>query len=179
MTLAQLFLFLSVAMIASHLVAFLKPDATSAWLKRFPRNIPVGVVLMLAGTAWFEWNLWHENLSDIAPWKNLMLIGFGAVGVACCFFVQDFLAVRGLTVLMLMAAWWICEHVRWHASPWRNVLTAWAYVWVFLGLWWSMSPWRMRDAIQWVTQESNRFRLAAAGGLAWGLILGALGLAVR
>lgn len=176
MTLSQLSLALGVAMLVSHGIALAQPDRIGAWLRRFPRNVPIGVVLMLAGTAWFEWNLHLETLADIAPWKNLMQIGFAVVGVGSCIFVRDYLAVRGLCVVMLMAAWYLCELTRWHTSPWRNALTAWAYVWVLLGLWWSMSPWRMRDAIQWVTGSPVLFRLGAVAGLVWGGIVIVLGL---
>ncbi len=163
-------------MVASHLTALLRPGPVSAWLQKFPRNVNAGVVLMLAGTLWFEWNLWHETLADIAPWKNLMLVGFAVVGVGCCLFVKDYLAVRGLAVLMLMMAWLMCETARWHDSPWRNTVTGWAYVWMFFAMWWSMAPWRLRNAIAWLTQAPSRFRLAAAGGLAWGVFLVILAL---
>ena len=178
MTLSQLSLALGVAMIVSHGIALAQPDRIGAWLRQCPRNVPIGVVLMLVGTAWFEWNLHLETLADIAPWKNLMQIGFAVVGVGSCLFVRDYLAVRGLCVVMLMAAWYLCELTRWHTSPWRNALTAWAYVWVLLGLWWSMSPWRMRDAIQWVTGSPALFRLAVVAGLVWGGIVIVLGLTV-
>ncbi len=178
MTLSQLSLALGLAMIVSHGIALAQPDRIGAWLRQFPRNVPIGVVLMLVGTAWFEWNLHLETLADIAPWKNLMQIGFAVVGVGSCLFVRDYLAVRGLCVVMLMSAWYLCELTRWHTSPWRNALTAWAYVWVLLGLWWSMSPWRMRDAVQWVTGSAALFRLAAVAGLVWGGIVIVLGLTV-
>ncbi|MCW5560050.1 MAG: hypothetical protein KIT22_19715, partial [Verrucomicrobiae bacterium] len=136
MTLSRLCLLLAAAMIVLHGLALLKPGPVAAWLRAFPRNAALGVPLMLIGTAWFEWNLWHETLSDIAPWKNLMLIGFAGVGVGCCFFVRDYLSVRGLSVVILMVAWVVCEKARWHNSLWRDAVVAWAYVWVFLALWW-------------------------------------------
>ena len=167
---------LGILMITSHGLTLAKPLAVGEWLKKFPRNVPIGVVLMLIGTAWFEWNLWQENLSDIAPWKNLMLIGFALVGCGSCVYVRDYLSVRGLSVVMLMAAWWLIELVRFHESPWRRALVAWGYVWAVLGIWWSMSPWRLRDAIQWVTSETGRLRLGALAGILWGAVLIALGL---
>jgi hypothetical protein len=169
MTLSQLSLALGAAMVVSHGIALSQPTRVGGWLRQFPRNIPIGIVLMLTGTAWFEWNLHQETLADI---------GFAVVGVGSCIFVRDYLAVRGLCVVMLMAAWWLCELTRWHTSPWSKALTAWAYVWVLLGLWWSMSPWRMRDAIQWVTRSPFLFRLAAVAGLVWGGIVIVLGLTV-
>jgi chromatin segregation and condensation protein Rec8/ScpA/Scc1 (kleisin family) len=105
MSLSLIALVLGVAVLVSHLFALARPAATTAWLRGFPRNVPVGVVLMLIGTAWFEWNLNNENLDDIAKFKPAMQAAFAILGVASCFFVKDFLSVRGLCVVMLMAAW--------------------------------------------------------------------------
>lgn len=176
MTLSQLCLILAGLMVVSHGIAFLKPDAISGWLQRFPRNVALGVPLMLVGTAWFEWNLWHETLSDIAPYKTLMLVGFALVGIASCLFVKDYLAVRGLSVLLLMAAWYMCEKARPHDSLWRDAIIGWAYVWVILGLWWSMAPWRLRDWINWCVARPSILRGAAAAGVAWGIFVAGLGL---
>lgn len=176
MTLSQLCFVLSAVMVISHGLAFLKPDAVGRWLQLFPRNVSLGVPLMLLGTAWFGWNLWNETLSDIAPWKNLMLVGFAVVGIGSCVFVKDYLAVRGLSVVLLMAAWFVCEKARPHDSLWRDVLIAWAYVWVFLGLWWSMAPWRLRDWINWWVARPGLLRGAAAAGVAWGVFVAGLGL---
>jgi len=178
MTLSQLCLLLAATTIVSHGLVLLKPGPVAAWLQAFPRNAALGIPLMLMGTAWFEWNLWQETLSDIAPWKNLMLIGFAVVGIGCCFFVKDYLSVRGLSVVMLMVAWYVCEKARWHESLWRDTLIAWAYVWVFLALWWSMSPWRLRDWIQWCVAKPSRLRVAAWVGVAWGCFVAGLGLTV-
>ena len=49
MTLSQLSLALGVAMIVSHGIALAQPDRIGAWLRQFPRNVPIGVVLMLGG----------------------------------------------------------------------------------------------------------------------------------
>jgi hypothetical protein len=46
------------------------------------------------------------------------------------------------------------------------------------GLWLSVSPWRLRDWLAWVTATEGRLKLAAAGGVVWGLFIGGLGLTV-
>jgi hypothetical protein len=177
-TLSQLCLALGAGMILTHGWALLRAKPAADWLRQFHRNYGVGVILMLLGTAWFEWNLYQEQLQDIAAYKNLMLIGFGAVGLGCCLFVRDFLSVRGLTVFLLMLAWLMCEKARWQDSNFRWAVAGWAYVWVLGGLWLSVSPWRLRDGLAWVTATEGRLKLAAAGGVVWGLFIGALGLTV-
>jgi hypothetical protein len=165
-------------MILTHGWALLRAKPAADWLRQFHRNYGLGVILMLLGTAWFEWNLYQEQLQDIAAYKNLMLIGFGAVGLGCCLFVRDVLSVRGLTVFLLMLAWLMCEKARWQDSNFRWAVAGWAYVWVLGGLWLSVSPWRLRDWLAWVTATEGRLKLAAAGGVVWGLFIGGLGLTV-
>jgi hypothetical protein len=177
-TLSQLCLALGAGMILTHGWALLRAKPAAEWLRQFHRNYGLGVILMLLGTAWFEWNLYQEQLQDIAAYKNLMLIGFGAVGLGCCLFVRDFLSVRGLTVFLLMLAWLMCEKARWQDSNFRWAVAGWAYVWVLGGLWLSVSPWRLRDWLAWVTATEGRLKLAAAGGVVWGLFIGGLGLTV-
>jgi hypothetical protein len=165
-------------MILTHGWVLLQPRVAATWLRNFHRQHALGVLLMLLGTAWFEWNLYQEQLQDIAAYKNLMLIGFGVVGIGCCIFVRDFLSVRGLTVFMLMLAWLMCEKARWHKSDFRWAISAWAYVWVIGGLWLSVSPWRLRDWLAWATASEGRLRLASVSGVVWGVIIAVLGLTV-
>ena len=178
MKLSELSLVLGLGTAAAHAWALFRGPATAQWLRKFPRNVPLGVVLMLLGTVWFEWNLAAENLEDIARYKKLLQVFFAVLGVACCFFAQDFLAVRGLSVVLLMAALVMCDTARWHPSLWRDAITGWAYVWVLAALWLSVQPWRLRDWIGWLTADTGRFKLAAVAGIVWGLFIAALGLTV-
>src|SRR6266436_4883415 len=75
-----------------------KPAAFAAAARKFPRSMPWGYALMLLGTVWFLWNLSQEAISDFASYKNVLFAGFAGIGVATCIFVQDFLAVRGLSL---------------------------------------------------------------------------------
>ena len=159
-----------------QIYGLLKPSAFAAALRKFPRSELWGFFLMGLGTAWFLWNLNNESISDFAAYKNLMLVGFGAVGVATCIFVRDFLAVRGLAVVLLLLGKLMLDTARWHDSEWRLVIATLAYVWIIAGMWFTISPWRLRDLIQWVTANERRLRLISAVRLAFGVLLLLLGL---
>src|ERR1043165_3846883 len=79
----------------------LKPKAFAEAARKFPRHTPIGYVLMLLGTAWFLYYVSQESVSDFANMKKYFYILFGAVGIGACFYVQDYLPVRGLAVLFL------------------------------------------------------------------------------
>ncbi|HYT58644.1 MAG TPA: hypothetical protein VEL06_00635 [Haliangiales bacterium] len=147
-------------------------------VRKFPRSETIGYVLMLLGTVWFLWNLNQENISDFAAYKKLMLIGFGAVGVAACIYVRDFLAVRGLAIVFLLLAKLMVDTARWEDTEWRLVIVTWGYLLVIAGMWFTISPWRLRDLLNWGTATEKRIRVGCGLRLAFGLFVLTLGLAV-
>src|SRR5690348_1526103 len=100
MKLSTLAVALGVLFALPQIYGLLKPTAFAAALRKFPRSELWGFLLMGLGTAWFLWNLNNESISDFASYKSMMLVGFGAVGLLTCIFVRDFLAVRGLAVVL-------------------------------------------------------------------------------
>jgi len=155
-----------------------KPGAFAAKVRRFPRNTPIGYVLMIAGAAWFLWYLQQESISDFRAFKPFLFALFAAVGIGACLFVKDFLPVRGLAVLYLLAARLMVDTARWVDTEWRLVITTWAYVLVILGMWFTISPWRLRDILNWSTANEGRTRLLSGMRLAFGIFVLILGLTV-
>src|SRR2546421_6318200 len=100
----------------------LKPGAFAASVRKFPRSTLWGYALMLLGTGWFLYNLSQESIADFAVYKNVLFLGFAAVGIASCFYVQDFLAVRGLAVVLLLLAKLMVDTGRPHLSQTSLVL---------------------------------------------------------
>lgn len=158
----------------------MNPNGFAAAVRKFPRSLPWGYALMLLGTAWFLLNLSQESIADFAAWKNLLFLGFAAVGIGSCMFVQDFLAVRGLAVVLLLLAKLMVDSGRPHLAqtPLVLVLQAWAYLLVFAGMWLTVSPWRLRDALNWATANEKRIKLGCSIRLAFGLFVAVLGFTV-
>lgn len=156
------------------------PKGYAEWLKAFPRNIPLGVALVLGGTAWFLYNLSLESIADFAAFKPHMMVAFAAIGLGTCIFVHDFLAVRGLAVLLLLLAKLMVDTGRPHLdeSGWVLVNQSWAYLFVIAGIWFTISPWRLRDWIDWNTANEGRIRIGAIARLLFGLFVVILGAVV-
>ncbi len=156
----------------------MKPQAFAAATRKFPRSLPWGFALMLLGTAWFLYYLSQESVADFAAYKNLLFVGFAAIGIGSCIFVQDFLAVRGLAVVLLLVAKLMVDTGRPHlgSTPLVLLFQAWAYVLVFLGMWLTISPWRLRDWIDWFTANEKRIKTGCGLKLAFGLLIVVLGL---
>ena len=133
---------------------------------------------MLLATGWFLYNLSQESISDFAAYKNVLLAGFAGVGIASCFYVQDFLAVRGLAVVLLLLAKLMVDSGRPHLSetPFVLVIQTWAYVLVVAGIWFTISPWRLRNLLEWGTANEARIKVGCGIRLAFGLFVAILGL---
>jgi len=162
-----------------QLYGIINPTGFAAAVRKFPRSLPAGYALMLLGTAWFLFNLSQESISDFAAFKTPLLAGFAAIGLGACIFVQDFLAVRGLAVVLLLLAKLMVDSGRPHLSdtPWVLVIQAWAYLLVLGGMWFTVSPWRLRDFLEWGTANEKRIKVGCGIRLALGVFVAILGLA--
>lgn len=178
MKLSLLTILLGVGMGLPQLIGVTQPAKLSAAARKFPRNLPAGVVLMLLGTAGFVWNVNIEPIADFSAFKPYMIGGFIAVGVLSCIFVQDFLAVRGLAVMLLLLAKLMVDTGRPHLdqSPFVLLIQTWAYVLVVAGIWLTITPWKLRDFINWATATEGRTRMLSAVRLAFAAFVLVLGL---
>lgn len=176
--LSTLSICLGLAVAVINLFGLLQPEGFKNAARKLPRSLPLGYLFMLAGTAWFILNVKNESLSDFEPLKPYLFILFVVVGVGSCFFVQDFLAARGLAVLMLLLGKVMVDAERWAETEWRLVIAVWAYILVVMGMWWTISPWRMRDLLYWGTATRTRILLGSAVRFAFGLFVAFLGFKV-
>ena len=178
--LSTLSILLGLGMGLPQIYGMVKPAAFAAAVRKFPRSLPWGISLMLLGTVWFLWNLSQESIADFATYKNVLLAGFAGVGLGTCVFVQDFLAVRGLAIVLLLLAKVMVDTGRpaLERTPWALVIQTWAYVLVVAGIWLTVSPWRLRDFLAWGTATEQRIKVGCGLRLAFGLFVAALGLTV-
>jgi len=161
-----------------QIYGIMKPADFGVAVRKFPRSPLWGYALMLLGTGWFVWNLSVESISDFASYKHILMMGFAAVGIGSCIFVQDFLAVRGLAVVLLLLGKLMVDTGRPHLgeTPWVLVIQMWADVLVVAGMWFTISPWRLRDLLNWATANEKRIKVGSTVRLAFALMVVVLGL---
>lgn len=178
MKLSLLSILLGLGFGVPQVYGLVRPAQFAATVKKFPRNFPVGVLLMLLGTAWFVWNVNVEPIADFSVFKPYLMGGFAAVGILSCIFVQDFLAVRGLAVVFLLLAKLMVDTGRPHLgeSPFVLVIQVWAYVLIVAGIIFTAIPWKLRDFLEFATASETRIRASSAIRLAFALFVVALGL---
>ena len=119
MTLSTLSIVLGLGISGPALYGLAQPAALRELLRKFPRNTALGYVLMAIATGWFLLHVRDENIADFSAFKPYMYVGFAALGLGTCIFLTDFLAVRGLALVMMLLAKFVVDLQRWHESHWR------------------------------------------------------------
>lgn len=178
MTLSKLAIILGFGFGLPQIYGLIQPAAFREAVRKFPRSLSWGYALMALGTVWFLMYLKEESIADFSAFKPYMMGGFAALGVGTCIYVSDFLAVRGLAIVLMLLAKLMVDTARWADTEWRLVIVVWAYVFVFAGMWLTISPWRLRNAIDWNTATEQRIRIGSGIRLAFGLFVAILGLTV-
>lgn len=178
MSLSLLSILLGTGFAAPAIYGLLRPAEFQNTMKEFSRSNNWGYLLMTIATAWFLFLVQQEDISDFAAYKNLMMIGFAAIGIGTAVFVRDFLAVRGAALVMLLLAKLMVETARWVDTQWRLVIVIWAYGLVISGMWFTISPWRMRDCIQWATGDLGRLKILCLSRIAFCALVILLGVTI-
>ncbi len=142
--------------------------------KAMPRSQVAAVLFFGGGAAWFLYvmsGLSEADLILVQSPKPLM-IGFGVLALLAFFYMPDFLAVRGLSVLTLLAASPLLgaafgEYDR----PQRLFMVTIVYVALALALYLNAVPYRLRDFFQWLFARPGRSRVLGGGLLGYGALL--------
>lgn len=158
-------------LIASHAFALAKPDLVKPWLKRFPRNDKLGTILVIIAFAW-SFIIW--SCMDLGEFFKIekpvqMILVAGCVGVII--YVKEFLAVRSLGFLMILAAAPILDSAFLKEPQTRLLIVAIAYAIALKGMFWVGMPYLLRDQINWVLAKDNRYKIGAIAGAVYGLVV--------
>ncbi len=166
-------LVLGAALIVVHGIALIRDGACRKMLSDFPRSRAWGLLLIAIAAAWSLYLVLTMDLGEFSTLRNVMTIGVVAGAVLAAIYVPEFLAVRALGMLALLAAEPVLGAAFLRPELSRLLAVALAYVWILGGLFWVGMPWILRDQIRWVTSSPARFRMVAAAGLAYGIAIAA------
>lgn len=147
----------------------------SAWtasLKAFPRSQRAAYVFFSAGAAWFLYAIWHLSAADFGDYRGYLFVAFAAVAALSFKCVPDFLAVRGLSALVLMGAMPLLDAAYMeYDRPQRLLMVTLVYGAIALAIWLGAQPWRMRDFLGWLLARPERTRAFGAALTGYGLLL--------
>jgi len=146
--------------------------AVGATLKVFPRSATAALFLFGGGAVWFLWEVWHLSTADFGDYHVLLTLGFAIVAGLAFKCVPDFLAVRGLCVLVLLAAAHFLGAAYMHYDrPARLFMVSLIYLLIVLAIWVGVQPYRLRDFFNWLFLRPGRARGFGGVLLGYGLLL--------
>ena len=163
-------LIVGLLLVAGPAYALARPTPTAEARRAFPRSRAAGLALLTLALAWTFW-LW--STTDLGEFYNLrrpiqFLLPVGYY--LTLRYVDEFLAVRALGILLLLAACPLLDAAFLRPETSRLLLVVLAYVWIVGGMFLVGAPHLFRDALDALRRGGpGRFRLAALGGLAYGL----------
>ncbi|MDX2226948.1 MAG: hypothetical protein SFY92_07665 [Verrucomicrobiae bacterium] len=170
-TLRQVSLTVGILYVLSHAWAVFYPKTSLSSLRRFPRNHFLGAILILFNIVWVLWLCYQINIGSFAHWRHWIVIASPVAAFLIIRFVTDFLAVRALGCLLLMAACPILKSA-FLQEPWeRLILVVLAYAWVIAGMFMVGKPYLMRDALDYLRAHKTVYAAGAMAGLLFGLLL--------
>jgi hypothetical protein len=157
-------------LIAISLPGLLKPDLAVV-AQRFPRSRLAGVVLLTIDLAWSFWLLTTMEMGEFSSFRRPLLVGVPIGYFLIVRFVDEFLAVRALGVLCLLAAEPLLDAAFLRYEPSRLFVTAFAYLLIIAGLFWAAIPYLLRDQINWSARNVYRWRMLDGIALCYGVVI--------
>lgn len=141
-----------------------------------PRSSRAAWLFFGAGALWFLWRVSVLGEADLIffarPWP--VLIGFAVLAVLSFIYTPDFLAVRGLCVLMLLVAEPLLQAAFMeYERPQRLLMVSAVYLGLAVAIYLAAAPYRLRDFLEWLFRSRGRARWVGATLLAYGLVTSA------
>lgn len=172
---------LAIWLIGAHAVMLAKPAQTQEFLKKFPRNQFLGQILLGIGLAWF-WLLIAPSgmgrlsaltmdLGEFNAAKGILRLLVPAALVLVTISVRDFLAVRALGLVGLMAASPLLEAAFLKDPQSRLLVPIFAYAMLTASMFFVGMPYLFRDAVTWVTANQKRWTILSGAGLVYGIVV--------
>jgi hypothetical protein len=172
-------LILAAWLIGVHALMLARPALVQGFLRKFPRNDVLGQLLLGLGLAWFWLLIAPPDLGiisalamDLGEFNGAKPVLRILVPVALFLVatsVRDFLAVRALGVLGLMAASPLLESAFLKDPASRLLVPVCAYALLTASMFCVGMPYLFRDAVAWATASSGRWTALSVAGLAYGV----------
>lgn len=136
------------------------------------RSHVTAIVVFGAATAGFLWQVAHLSAADFGNYRSVLFSAFLLIAVLSFVYVSDFLAVRGLAILIMLAASVVLDSAYMQTDyPQRLLLVSFVYVMIVVALYVGVAPFRMRDFLEWLFGSVSRCRLIGALLFIYGALL--------
>jgi hypothetical protein len=134
------------------------------------------VIFLTIDLIWTFWLLSTMEMGEFAGFRRPLLIVLPVGYLLVLRYLDEFLAVRALGILCLLAAEPLLDAAFFRYEPSRLVVTVFAYLLVVAGLFWVTMPYLLRDQIDWSARNNIPWRFLNGLVVAYGAIIIALAM---
>lgn len=120
---------------------------------------------------WFLFKIMHLDEADFGAYRHTLCVCFGVLGCLAYAYVPDFLLVRALSILGLLAAHSLLSGVYMQEGPSRVYLASGIYGGIVLCLILGALPFLARDALVWLGSKPWRYKSLGYGLMLYGFLL--------
>jgi hypothetical protein len=163
-------------LIISHGFALARPAAVQQWLRKFPRSKGAGTVLLVVDALWALVLVATMDLGEFSHLRNILLAVICVASILAYRYVDEFLAVRALGILLLLLAEPLIEAAFLRPETGRLLLVAFAYLLAVMGMIWVGLPYVLRDQVDWVRKSKGVWSAGALAGVVYGGLLAGFAL---
>ena len=153
------------------LVGLLRPKSVRDFAQSFPRSRLAGILLLTLAFAWSLWLLATMEMGEFSGFRKPLLIALPIGYLLVMRFVEEFLSVRALGILCLLAAEPLIDAAFFRYESSRLLVTVLAYLLVIVGLIWVTMPYLLRDQVNWSMRSDGRWRLLNGLALGYGALI--------
>ncbi len=170
---------LGVVLVLTHAFLLLRPTASQRFLRAFPRNQRIGQLLLGLGFFWFwlliapvgqgRWSALAMDLKEFNGIKPMLRLFMPILFAVVAYSIREFLAVRALGFLGLLAAHPLLAAAFLKEPSSRLLIPLWTYAMIIAALFFVGMPYVFRDLVTWASSRSSRWSMLAGAGLVYGI----------
>ena len=164
-------LLLGLFLVVSHGMGLARPEASQRWLVGFPRSQKAGVAILGVDFVWTLWLVFTMDWGEFYYLRVPMIVALPIFFYLTIRYVDEFLSVRALGILALLAAAPLLDAAFLQPPVSRLLVVVLAYAWIVMGMFWIAQPHLLRDQIGWLGRNAARWTLAVGAGIIYGLLM--------
>ena len=148
-----------IVLLVFGLWGLISPAASQSAARNLPRSRVAGFVLLTIAFFWSFWLLATMEMGEFSSFRRPLLIILPIGFFLVLRFVDEFLSVRAIGILFLLAAEPLLDAAFFRTEASRLLVTVFAYLLIVVGLFWVTMPYLLRDQINWSVRRPWRWHL--------------------
>ena len=172
MSLFAITLLTAVGLLVLGGLLFWNDKSVSSIAQGLPRSRRFTLIAFGLGSIWFLYKVSQLGEADFGEYRSYLIAVFASIAVLSYYFVPDFLAVRGVSICLLLGAGEMLNSAfALYDVQSRLFLVVFAYIIIVLSIYLAVAPYRARDFLDWLYQTPGRPKFLGGIVATYGLVL--------